>query len=66
MAKNQKQTPKIKVTAAEGSRSPSDKNFTCSETQLDTLLSEGESTGQSRPRSKDGSSLAFVPRRKPR
>jgi len=66
MAKNQKQTPKIKATAAHGSRSPSDKDFTCSEMQVDNLLSEGESTGQSRPSSKDGSSLAFVHRRKPR
>jgi hypothetical protein len=65
MAKNQKQTPKIKATAAQGSRSPSDKDFTCSEMQLDNLLSEGESTGQSRPRSKDGTSVALVRRRKP-
>jgi hypothetical protein len=66
MAKNQKPTPKRKVTGAQGSRSPSDKDFTCSEVQLDHLLSEGESTGQSRPRSTDASSVAFIHRRKPR
>jgi hypothetical protein len=54
MAKCQKQTPKLKAAGAQGSRSPSDKDFTCSEVQLDNLLSEGESTGQLRPRSKDG------------
>jgi hypothetical protein len=64
MAKNQKQTPKIKATGAQGSRSPSDKDFTCSEVQLDTLLSEGESTGQ--VRLKDASPVAFGRRRKPR
>jgi len=65
MSKNQKQISKLKATSAPGSRSPSDKDFTCSEVQLDNLLSEGESTGQSPPRSKDASSVAFVHRRKP-
>ena len=45
MAKNQKQTPKTKTTGPQASRSSADKNFTCSEVQLDDLLSEGESTG---------------------
>ena len=64
MARNQKQTPKIKPTGAQESRSPAEKDFTCSEVQLDNLLSEGESTGPSRSKSKDASSVAFVHRRK--
>jgi hypothetical protein len=66
MARNQKPPHKIKSTAAQASHSPADKDFTCSEMQLDNLLSEGESTGPSRSKSKDASSVAFVHRRKPR
>lgn len=65
MARNQKHTRKIKPTDAQTSPSPTDKDLTCSEVQLDNLLSEGESTGPSRSRSKDPSSVVFVPRRKP-
>jgi hypothetical protein len=61
MSKNQKQTPRLKATGAQGSRLPSDKDFTCSEVQLDNLLSEGESTGQSRPRSKDAANRGVQP-----
>lgn len=58
MAKNQKQTPKIKTTGPQASRSATDKNLTCSEVQLDDLLSEGESTGPSRSRVKSPASRA--------
>lgn len=60
MAKNQKQTPKIKMTDPQASRSSTDKNLTCTEVQLDDLLSEGESTGPSRSRAKDPASRALT------
>ena len=60
MAKNQKPTPKIKTPGPEASRSSADKNFTCSEVQLDDLLSEGESTGPLRSRAKDPASRALT------
>jgi hypothetical protein len=65
MTRNQKHTRKIKPAGGQASSSPADKDFTCSEVQLDHLLSEGESTGPSRSRSKDSASGAFVLRRKP-
>ena len=57
MAKNQKQTSKIKTTGPQASSA--DKNFTWSEVQLDDLLSEGESTGPLRSRAKDPASPAL-------
>ena len=66
MARKQKPTPQIKRTGADTSRSPADKDFTCSEVQLDNVLSEGESTGPSQSTSKDPASVAFILRRKPR
>ena len=46
MTTKQKNTLRGKPTGVKGSRSSSDHDFTCSEAQLDSLLSEGESTGQ--------------------
>ena len=64
MARNHKQPPKIRPTREQVSRSPADKDFTCSEVQLDNLLSEGESTGPSPSKSREASSKTFVHRRK--
>lgn len=66
MATNPKSTPKRKRPTARGSHSPADQDFTCSEMQLDTLLSEGESTGQARRIPKDPSKVVFIRRAKPR
>ena len=65
MTGNQKRARKVRSTGAQAAPSPTDKDFTCSEVQLDKLLSEGESTGSSGSRSKDASLSAFVLRRKP-
>jgi hypothetical protein len=62
MATNPKNTPKRKRPTARGSHSPADQDFTCSEMQLDTLLSEGESTGQARRSPKDSSKVVFKER----
>jgi hypothetical protein len=66
MAINPKPTPKSKRPTARGSPSPADQDFTCSEVQLDTLLSEGESTGQARRIPKHPSKLGFIRRAKQR
>ena len=66
MATNPKNTPKRKRPIARESHSPADQDFTCSEMQLDTLLSEGESTGQARRIPKDSSKVVFIRRAKPR
>lgn len=63
MVKSQKHASKTKPSRAQGSRSPADKDFTCSELQLDNLLSEGESTGPS-GKAKDASPVASIHRRK--
>ena len=64
MAAPQKHMPKSKQPTPPGSPAPSDRDFTCSEVQVDNLLSEGESTGLSDSTSKDASKTAVVRRRK--
>jgi hypothetical protein len=66
MATNPKNPSKRKRPDARESRSPADQDFTCSEMQLDGLLSAGESTGQARPGPKSSSKVAFIRRAKPR
>lgn len=66
MTTKQKNTFRGKPTGVKGSRSSSDHDFTCSEAQLDSLLSEGESTGQTGAASRDSSKRDVVGRRKPK
>ena len=65
MTTKQKNTLRGKPTGVKGSRSSSDHDFTCSEAQLDSLLSEGESTGQTAA-SRGSSKRDVVGRRKPK
>lgn len=67
MTTKQKNTFRGKPTGVKESRSSSDHDFTCSEAQLDNLLSEGESTGQTGIAASRGSSNRDVAgRRKPK
>lgn len=66
MTTKQKNTFRGKPTGVKGSRSSSDHDFTCSEAQLDSLLSEGESTGQTGAASRGSSKRDVVGRRKPK
>ena len=65
MTTNKENSLKSKRTDARASRSPSDRDFTCSEVQVDTLLSEGESTAPAPSTSKGSATLTLV-RRKPK
>jgi hypothetical protein len=63
MSPYQKDKPKSKPgSGARGSRSPSDQDLTCSEAQLDDLLSEGESTRSMPSTSKAFSKVTLITR----
>lgn len=55
-----------KPTGVKAFRLSSEQDFTCSEAQLDNLLSEGESTGQAGVVSRDPSKRDVAARRKPK